>query len=175
MRPARAVHDALDALAPPVGDFATALGLFGNRTGELAAAIAGTGDRKSHAFKAAMRNVQRYRDGTRRPTAATLNKIRAAAMPKARAATIAAAKADGLNVKVLDALVAVSSDERWRYVEDVYCSPESLNATGFFDAAGKEQWGNAADALAASWGSEYGIGYGVQWLDVDALELELGE
>jgi len=41
----------------------------------FAADLAGTNDKKSNAYKAALRNVQRWRQGTRRPNKATQEKL----------------------------------------------------------------------------------------------------
>lgn len=170
--PSRRLRDALNGLAPPLTSFADALALFGGNKRALAGAIAGTDDRKSKAFKAAARNVERYARGERHPKTAMLAKIRAAGAPLARAATLARMRTDGVDVPWFAGIVAVSADERYREVSDVSIEPDMLAATGFFADARAGNWGQATDAFAAAWGSAYGIGYGVQWLDVDELDLE---
>lgn len=167
--PATAVRSAVEAEAPET--FTEASELYAGDLPAMAAAIAGTTDKRSREYRAALRNLQRYRQGTRRPSTRTLERMRRVSTPLARRRRLSDIRANGFTAS-LAALVRVSADERFRQIDAQYVPPEALGR--FVDAAERGRWGAAADAFGAAFFNAYGIGAGATLLDVDSLNIESG-
>lgn len=83
---------------------------------ELAQQIAGTSDKKSKEYKAAMRNLQRYKKGDRRPQKKTVEKIERAARKIVKAKPEAAQKLFGSGTVTASGVIGYSSEARRRTI-----------------------------------------------------------
>jgi hypothetical protein len=113
----------------------------------LAQAIAGTSDKKSSAYKAAMRNLQRYAAGEGKQRRTLGAKLRPK-VTKAVQVKRAAARLKGpIKIRWTGPVIKVSDDERQRLDFDAELSDEDLAEVREHLEAGDDQ--AAVDALAA--------------------------
>jgi hypothetical protein len=118
----------------------------------LAQAIAGTSDKKSRAYKAAMRNLQRYSaaEGKQRRTPKKLTpQITKAVQMKRTAARLKGP----ITIRWTGPVIKVSDDERQRLDFDAELSDEDLAEVREHLEAGDDQ--AAIDALAAASLADY--------------------
>ena len=121
--------------------------------------------------QSALRNLQRYENGTRRPQATQrqLERLRDEEAGRRRQQG-AGLERDGVTFEGGDLLVIVSSDERWRTgLPAVAFHPR----TGFSRAVDDENWERAAELFFDGWGQAYGIGY-VTVPEAEGLALAVG-
>lgn len=94
-------------------------------THALASELAGTTDRKSSAYKAAARNFQRYKQGTRRPRASTQAKIQKVIRRLVKRDAALRAKMIGAILVTIKGRIRYSDDERERTVSATFGDWES--------------------------------------------------
>lgn len=171
MTPAQALREAIESqLVSPPANVSVALSWLGGSKPELAARLAGTTDKRSSAYRNALRNVQRWAKGAT-PKGASWNAVKAALAPEALDRTIRRMGRRGVNVRQFDGEVYVSADDRERDVANVFIGGPTLTGAGFVRAALGGRWGEAASAFASAWGDSYGIGTGVSFGNVSELDL----
>lgn len=113
---------------------------------ELAAAIAGTADKKSKEYKAALRTVQRYKQGTRgakKPSKATTDKIQTAVRKLVKRDPKIADKVIGMMKVTIAAQMQYSSEIRNRTVSVYFESDEAGDFLGLArenDLEGAEEY-----------------------------------
>lgn len=176
--PAHELRRAVDELIPPLRTIGDALEVLGGNTpgnrSRLAQLMSGVpaDDRRSNAYRAARRKVERYLQGTRGAKRPDLGGVRRALMPLMRRQVIADIGENGVDVNEFGGEVTISRDTRWRDVDNVHIDADTLAATGFLRAARDGRIGDdAAQAFAQAWGVAYGMGWGASWDDVDNLSL----
>lgn len=144
----------LDALAdeePDADDFDAILDAYDDDAPTMAAVLADTTDKRSLAYKAALRNVERWRQGTRTPNRASRVKL-------ARAARHAGTDKyrDGMHVEY-DGCVLVSKDCRERHVEFVIPEGPHPGVDGFLDAYDAADYGRCVGLFLAACRAAYGV------------------
>ena len=169
------VSDALErglerGLQVPTDPDAIVRDLYGGRNGELAAELAGTTDRRSRAFDAARKRVERWRKGAK-PNAENRAALAAAARGRALRNKLNRLRTRGATAAIT-AWLRVSRDLRRRAAR-AYIAPAALGPT--LDAAEAGNYDDAADAFEAAFFAAYGIGESAELEDVEALELDEGD
>ena len=91
----------------------------------MAMALSETTDKKSKAYKTALRNVERWLKGTTRPSAQSRARLAAAAQREAARRGANALRRRGATVDV-HGMVIVSRDERFRDIEGVQLSGAAM-------------------------------------------------
>lgn len=197
MIPRRALQIALAQLAggalnerdPPMpATYGGMAALWGGSHPEMAAEISGTNDKKSKAYKAARRDLERYRRGERQPwetgrPSKTFDRLRDLARrrwqkitPTRLDRTLDKIRGRGV-VADFAGTITVSDDTRIRTFNNVYVPPRLLaNAPdgNFFALAHSRQWDGATDTFNQALFTAYGIGPFVEVNEVDFLGLRYG-
>ena len=113
-----------------------AIALFGGAArgkSAIAQELSGTSDKKDKAYKAALRNVERYYKAEqgaggqgRKPSKATLAKLARINESRAKAGVKQQMRTQGASVKV-SGYVRVSGDERYRTLPELFVSPDAMD------------------------------------------------
>lgn len=144
------------------------------------------GSERWKARRAFMRDLQRYRQGIRRPRAAMRERIEAAGLEARRREATPTTAADlvrlfrrhGLTVVYIAGVVIISDDESFREVEYVFCRPSALGAflRRLERAVRRDDpdvWRLTFEELFEAWRTAYGVpGFALD--ELDALELATG-
>lgn len=145
------------------------LKLFDNPS--LAMLISGTRDKKSNAYKAALRNVQRYRQGTRHPTRRTMQRLRDVVKEARVKDTAKRIRERGIRVSNLVADLRVSRDTRRRDVSDIELDDRDADAIA--DAIEAGEWERAAEYFEAGFAEAYGMPDTTEIESIDVIELDI--
>ncbi len=86
-------------------------------TSEMAAALSGSDDKKSKPYKAKLRNVQRYKDGSRKPSKKTLEALFPAVRDLLDTKPGKVARLAGPGTVTINGQIAYSSDSRKRIIQ----------------------------------------------------------
>lgn len=115
---------------------------------EMALALSGSEDKKSKAYKAAQRNVQRYKDGTRKPSKKTLEKIFPAVRDLLDTKPGKVARLAGPGVITISGSIGYSADVRKRIIQG---SLGAEKMRDFLKAGADEDYGTAEDIVMAAY------------------------
>ena len=180
---AGAIASIRESTAPAPTSVAGIVDLFGGGkqgNSALAVELSGTTDKSSKAYKAALRNVERYNAPAgrqqRTPNAATQERLAKAAERKINADALAKIKAKGITVHLAGRVIVSPSgtrpDERERDISGVYIAPEDV-APMVDELAGRHM-NAAADEFNAAFFDAYGMGFAII-SNVDTLDIGLGD
>ena len=183
MRPEQAIIGALataQASAQAPANITEAIKMFGGGArgkSAIAQELAGTGDKKSKEYKAALRNVERYYKAEsgeggqgRRPRAAMQEKLRKLGEAQAKASVKQQMRAQGASVKT-SGDVKVSNDERYRDLPELYIFPEEMAA--ILDAYDAGNFDRMADEMNAALFEAYDVRRAVL-TNVDGMDITAG-
>ena len=177
-----AIATARESVEPPA-NVTEAAALYGGNPG-LAAAIAGTSDKSSKEYKAALRNVQRYRKAEageggqgRRPSAAVRDLLDKLGKQKAQASVDQQMRTQGASVNVTGDVIVSPGGKRpdVRYdkeMPDVYLFPEDMAA--ILDKLDAGDHAGAADIFNQAFLSSYGISAAAVITDVADMDITAG-
>lgn len=165
-----------------------AVNMLGGKNGTLAAIIAGTDDRKSNTYKAAMREVQRYRKHERGEGGQTRNPGKARARTKQildkafeqvkNTAATRQMAAQGATLPGATRVTVIVSpggrrpDEREREVYDLYIYPDDMRPV--LEAYARGDIDDAALEFNLAFNRSYGLPLDSVITDVDAMSMKAG-
>jgi hypothetical protein len=139
-------------------------------TSELVSWLAGTDRRSSKEYRSAARRIQRYRQGTRRPNAPTLRRLRAEASRRASRTRQEARRerlpvfGDGVKVA---GIIRVSKDRRRRAINGAFHRECWEGIIAALDADDCEE---AEELFSECFGEANHFGAAPEFEDVDSLE-----
>lgn len=184
MRPEQAIIGAIVTARESAHAPATvteAIEMFGGGkrgTSALAVELAGTSDKKSNAYKAALRNVERYRKGetgeggeTRKPGKAMREKLARIGEEQAKAGVERQMRSQGASIEA-SGTVRVSEDERDRELPELYVPGEEM-AT-ILDAYHAGDYGAMAGEFTAAVMEAYAMPGIAHFTDIGQLDITAG-